>query len=299
MNQLESMKAFVAVVEQGGFSKAARLLNKSTASITRQIQDLEAALGTRLLVRTTRRVHPTDTGEAYYLRSQRILEEIAEADAIAGEDTLRPRGRLRVNAPVSFGMRRLQTLVPSYLAAYPDVRLELQLNDRRVDLVEEGYDLVIRIGLLRDSSLIAKRVGTVRLVLCASPAYLETAPPLTRPADLQQHNCLCYSYWEHGRRDVWAFTGPGGEASISVSGNCEINNGDLLTAAAEQGVGIVLQPDFLVGEALAEGRLIPLLPEWSAGVLGIHAVYPHRRHLSARVRTFIDHLERQLASGAD
>ncbi len=294
MNQLESMRAFVTVVDQGGFSKAARHLNKSTASITRQVQDLEAALGTRLLVRTTRRVHTTDTGEAYYLRSQRILEEIAEADAIASEDSLRPRGRLRVNAPVSFGMRRLQTLVPEYLAAYPEVRLELQLNDRRVDLVEEGYDLVIRIGKLQDSSLIAKRVGTVHLVLCAAPAYLESAPPLSAPTDLQRHNCLCYSYWEHGRRDVWTFTGPGGECPVAVSGNCEINNGDLLTAAAEQGAGIVLQPDFLVGEAVARGRLVPLLPEWSAGTLGVHAVYPHRRHLSARVRTFIDHLERQL-----
>ncbi|MCH8504898.1 MAG: LysR family transcriptional regulator [Ectothiorhodospiraceae bacterium] len=291
MNQLESMKAFVAVVEQGGFSKAARLLNRSTASITRQVQDLEAALGTRLLVRTTRRVHPTDSGEAYYQRCQRILEEIADADAIASEDSLRPRGRLRVNAPVSFGMRRLQTLVPSYLAAYPEVRLELQLNDRRVDLVEEGYDLVIRIGTLQDSSLVAKRVGTVHLVLCAAPAYLASAPPLAEPADLQRHNCLCYSYWEHGRRDVWTFHGPDGERAITVSGNCEINNGDLLTAAAEQGAGIVLQPDFLVGDALSAGRLVPLLPDWSAGTLGIHAVYPHRRHLSARVRTFIDHLE--------
>lgn len=295
MNQLESMKSLVAVIEQGGFSSAARRLQRSTASVTRHIQDLEAALGTRLLVRTTRRVHPTETGEAYYQRCVRILDEIAEADALAGEDALRPRGRLRVNAPVSFGLRRLQRLVPAYLKAYPDVRLDISLNDRRVALVEEGYDLVIRIGALQDSSLVARWIGSSSMVLCASPAYLESAPPLAAPSDLVHHNCLYYTYSESGGRQAWLLSGPDGEERVPVAGNCEINNGDLLAAAAEQGAGVVLQPDFIVEDAIACGRLVPLLEDWDAGTLGIHAVYPHRRHLSARVRTFIDHLQQHLS----
>lgn len=295
MNQLESMKSLVAVIEQGGFSSAARRLERSTASVTRHIQELEASLGTRLLVRTTRRVHPTDTGDAYYQRCVRILEEIAEADALASEDALKPRGRLRVNAPVSFGLRRLQRLVPDYLKAYPEVRLDISLNDRRVALVEEGYDLVIRIGALQDSSLVARWIGASRMILCASPTYLADAPPLTEPADLAHHNCLYYSYSEATGRHAWLFSGPDGEERVPVAGNCEINNGDLLAATAEHGAGVVLQPDFIVEDAIAAGRLIPLLDAWDAGMLGIHAIYPHRRHLSARVRTFLDHLQGHLS----
>ncbi|SEO55892.1 LysR family transcriptional regulator [Aquisalimonas asiatica] len=295
MNQLESMKSLVAVIEQGGFSAAARRLGRSTASVTRHIQDLEAALGTRLLVRTTRRVHPTDTGDAYYQRCIRILEEVAEADALASEDALKPRGRLRVNAPVSFGLRRLQRLIPDYLKAYPEVRLDISLHDRRVALVEEGYDLVIRIGALQDSSLVARWIGSSRMILCASPAYLRGAPPLDTPGDLARHNCLYYSYFETSGRHTWLFSGPDGDQRVAIAGNCEINNGDLLAAAAEHGAGIVLQPDFIVEDAIAAGRLVPVLSEWDAGTLGIHAVYPHRRHLSARVRTFLDHLQQHLA----
>ncbi|MFV8833678.1 LysR family transcriptional regulator [Aquisalimonas sp.] len=295
MNQLESMKSLVAVIEQGGFSSAARRLQRSTASVSRHVQELEAALGTRLLVRTTRRVHPTDTGDAYYQRCVRILEEIAEADALAGEDAVKPRGRLRVNAPVSFGLRRLQRLIPDYLATYPEVRLDISLHDRRVALVEEGYDLVIRIGALQDSSLVARWIGASRMILCASPGYLAAAPPLQTPGDLANHNCLYYSYFETSGHHTWLFSGPAGDERIAIAGNCKINNGDLLAATAEHGAGVTLQPDFIVEDAIATGRLVPLLQDWDAGTLGIHAVYPHRRHLSARVRTFLDHLQQHLA----
>lgn len=294
MDTIDAMRVFVAVVERNGFSAAADALDLSTAAVTRQIAALEKRLSARLLNRTTRRVSPTSIGAAYYQRCVQLLAEFDALEASVGAQALQPSGRLRINAPVSYGIARLAPLLPGYAERHPDVELDLSLADRQVDMVEEGFDLAIRITRQPSPSLIARRLAAI--VLCAAPAYLARHGTPARPDDLAQHACLAYSYWAGG--DSWQLQGPQGEASVPVRARMRANNGEVLREAAIAGMGIIAQPDFIVGQALADGRLVPVLPDWRLPPVGIHAVYASRSHLAPKVRSFIDYLVEQLGADA-
>lgn len=289
MDRFVELAAFVRTVDRGSQAAAARELNVTPAMIGRYIRALEDRLGTRLLNRTTATQSLTEAGAGFHAQAGAILEQLDAAENAAADRQAKPSGVLRINAPMVFGVRYLAAAVAGFGALYPGVRVELVLNDRLVDLVDEGYDLAIRIGRLADSSLIARRLAPCRMVVCAAPAYLARSGPLARPEDLRNHNCLVYAYSAHG--STWLFQGAGGPASeIAVAGSLVANNGDALLAAALEGAGVLLQPTFIVGDALRERRLVPLLTGWRTEILAVHAVYPSARHLSPKVRGFVDYL---------
>lgn len=281
MNLLDAMTAFVRVAELGSYTRAAEALDLSRTRVSRQVMELEDHLGVRLLQRTTRRLRLTEAGERYLLRAQGILQSLEEAEAEVGSGVSEMRGRLRLNGPMSFGTRHLTPLVARFMVEHPALEVRLDLNDRRVDLLEEGYDLAIRIGSLPDSTLVARRLTRCKLVLCASPAYLAEHGAPRRLADLERHRCLRYR--TGGRGGEWQFGGSG----VSVGGPLESNNGDVLTHAAEAGLGIVQQPSFLVTDSIREGRLVPLELEEPPSALDVHGLYPARRHLPAKVDRFL------------
>lgn len=293
MDRLAGMRVFCAVVEAESFTGAAERLEMARSMVTKHVGALEEHLGVRLLNRTTRRISRTEAGHAYYERCRDLLSELDELDASVHELVERPRGLLKVNAPVSFGIRHLGPAVASFMALHPELRVDLHVNDRVVDLVEEGFDMAIRIGRLTDSSLVARPLATTRLLLCASPAYLRRHGRPRSPADLAAHRCLSYSY--ASTRDDWRMAGPeGSTVSVRVGWALRANNGDVLREAALQDQGIIRQPHFLVGAELKARRLVEVLPEWDCGTLTVNAVYPHRRHLSAKVRGFVEHLAETL-----
>ena len=288
MDQLTAMKVFVTVVDEASFSGAAEKLNLSRTKVSKQVMDLESHLNARLLNRTTRRQSLTGSGRAYYERAKRILNEIEEADAEATNQSLTPRGSLRINAPTSFGISHVAPNLKGYMDRYPDVEIDLTLNDRFVDLVDEGYDMAIRIGELSDSSLIARRIASARAVACAAPAYLDQHGEPDHPTELESHDCLSYTLISAPNR--WSFTRNGETVTANVAPRVVSNSGDAVAAAAIAGLGIIVQPSFIVGPALEDGRLREILPGYDAGLFGIYAVYPSGRLVSARVRTFIDFL---------
>lgn len=288
MDRLATMETFVRVVEAGSFVAAAERFGISPAVVSRHVQDLEERLGTRLLNRTTRRIGLTEPGAAYYERCLQVLRDIEEMDLSVASEVQHPRGVLRVNAPVVFGTRHLSRFLAEYEQRYPEVAIELNLTDRFIDLVEEGADLAVRIGRLTDSALVARRLCPVRIVLCASPQYLKRYGTPRTPADLTQHNCLGYTYTRAGAE--WDFTGPDGEVVMPIRGSLRANHGEVLHQAAIDGVGIVLEPTFIAGEALTAGLLRPLLPDYPTAELGAYAVFLSRKFLSAKVRTFVDFL---------
>ncbi|HEL3865853.1 LysR family transcriptional regulator [Stenotrophomonas sp. B2] len=288
MDTLDAMRVFVAVVERNGFSAAAQALDMSTAGVTRQVAALEKRLSTRLLHRTTRRVSPTSAGAAYYAQCVRLLAEFDALEASIGAQALEPSGLLRINAPVSWGIARLGPLLAGFRERFPQVELDLALSDRLVDMVEEGYDVAIRITREPGPTLIARRLGESRVSLCAAPSYLAAHGTPATPQALQDHACLGYSYWAGG--DQWPLHGPGGDVQVTVNSVLRANNGDVLREAAIAGMGVILQPDFLLQEALADGRLVRILPDWEAAPIGIFAVYTSRSHLAPKVRSFIDYL---------
>ncbi len=289
LDRLRAIEMFVKVVEAGSFVRAAEALDTSPAGVTRHIADLETRLGTRLLQRSSRRLALTDSGSAYYDRAKQILEDLNEAEAIAGAETLAPTGLLRVNVPVAFGTRVLAPLWPRFRERHPQVRLDIALSDRFVDLVEEGVDAAVRVGRLPSSNLIARRLATVRSLICASPAYLERRGVPATAHELARHDCLGYRY--SSTRDEWEFSTPDGQA-LRVAVRCDFhaNNGDVLCAAAIGGEGIVALPTFICAPAIARGELVVLLPDWPLPELGVHVVYPSRRYLSAKVRALLDFL---------
>jgi DNA-binding transcriptional LysR family regulator len=289
MDRMASMAAFTKVVGAGSFSAAAREMQVSQALVTKQIQELESWLGARLLNRTTRRLSLTEVGTAFYERAGRILEAVEEAKDAAGALQTVPRGRLRINAPVSFGLLHLAPVVTDFLKRYPDVSVELLVNDRVVDLLEGEFDVGVRIGRLRDSSLIARRIGPIRLAVCAAPDYLARHGVPKTPEDLGKHDCLEYTYFE--TRGEWLLLNPkGDEIVVPVSGRYLANNADVLRTTALAGGGVILLPTFIVGEDLRAGRLVRVLPDYSPPEQGLHALYPPGRHLSAKVRSFVDFL---------
>lgn len=287
------MDLFLRIVDAGSFAAAAEQLGLSRALASRAVLDLEARLGTRLLNRTTRRLSPTEAGIAFYRRAQRIVADVAEAEEEAAALHARPRGLLRVNAPVSFGVLHVAPALATYLDRYPEVSVDLTLNDRVIDLLEDGTDLAIRIGQLADSSLVARRLAPCRVILCAAPSYLAAHGTPAHPADLSRHRCIGYAYGAN--RDEWVLQGPGGEARARIGARLQINNGDAIQAAIREGYGISLQPDFIAADDLAAGRVVQVLPEWRLPEIAIHAVYPPARTLSAKVRSFVDFLVERFA----
>lgn len=293
MDTLKSMKVFTTVVAAGSFAAAASRLDMSRAMASKHVLYLEERLGTRLLQRTTRKLGLTDSGAAYYERCAQILEEVEEAEAGAANLSATPRGILRLTMPISFSVRHVGPLITRYLEKYPEVQIDATLSDRRIDLIEEGLDLALRVGPSPDPGLIARRLATDRLVICAAPTYLEHHGRPARPEDLARHNCVLYSYSAAGSE--WKMTGPDGEHTVKVSGNMRVNNGDLLNQVVLSGAGLMCQPEFLVGEDIRAGRLEEVLKEYSCEPLGIYAVFPSRKHLSAKTRTFVDFLVENLA----
>jgi DNA-binding transcriptional LysR family regulator len=288
MDRLATMDLFVRIADAGSFVAAAEQLGLSRAQASRAILDLEARLGTRLLNRTTRRLSLTEAGTAFYHRAQRISADVAEAEEEAAALHARPRGLLRDNAPMSFGVLQVAPALTGYLERYPEVSVDLTLNDRVVDLLEDGNDLAIRIGRLADSSLIARRLAPCRLMLCAAPSYLSAHGTPAHPSDLARHRCIAYAYGAN--RDEWVFDGPEGEVRVRVGTRLQVNNGDAIQAAIREGYGIARQPDFIAAADLAAGRVVQILPEWHQQDIAVYAVYPPARTLSAKVRSFVDHL---------
>ena len=297
MDRFSAMSAFVAVVEQGSFARAAERLAISTSSLSRLVADLESHLGARLLNRTTRRLSLTDAGQAYYERCVQLLADLGEAEAMAGQSAAAPRGRIKLTCSVAVGVQRLAPAMASFVARYPDVHFEAVVVDRIVDLVEEGIDLAIRVGVVGSDRLVARRIGTMQTILCAAPAYLQAHGTPRSPAELECHALLTYAY--SPTPNQWRFTDrAGAEHLIKASGALHSNSGDINVAAAAAGLGIVMEPDFMVGPLLADGRLVALLPEYHGPRGDIWAVYPSRRHLSAKVRLFVEHVARHFAGVA-
>lgn len=287
MDRFAAMSVFAKVVELGNFARAAERLDLSTSAVSRQVADLEARLQTRLLNRTTRKLSLTEGGHAFYERCVQVLVDLEEAEQAAAQTSLVPRGTIKLTCGQSFGLLYLAPAMAEFLERYPEVKFDVSLSDRVVDLVEEGFDLGVRIGALGPANLIARKLGETKLIACASRAYLEKHGTPRVPEDLGKHNCVTYAYVPDS--NVWRFRDPEGvEQTVTVSGNLHANNGDLLTQAAVNGIGIVYEPDFIVGPALAARQVVRLLEGWEPAPLGIYAVYASRKHLSAKVRSFVD-----------
>jgi len=288
MDRLNSMTIFVEVVNGGGFTAAAEKIGLSRAQVSKSVKQLEEHLGTRLLNRTTRRISLTEIGRIYYERCKSVLSDIEEIEGIASAQATKPHGTLMLSAPTSFGILHLNEAIPQYIKHYPQVQISLKLADRFIDVVSEGFDLVIRIAELEDSSLIARKIAPCKRVFCASPEYLKQHGTPKVPQDLAIHHCLVYS--NELKPDTWVLNGPNGTESVKVNGPVCADNGDILKTAALSGLGITLLPTFIVGADLCEGQLVQVLPNYCPPEISIYAVFPSRRYLSAKVRTFVDFL---------
>lgn len=293
MDRFQEMRVFAGVVEAGSFVGAADALNMSKAAVSRIVAELELRLGVRLLHRTTRRLSLTAEGELFFARSKELLASVEEAEAEITQRSGQAVGVLKVSAPFSYGVLRLAPLWGEFMAAHPRIQLEVTLSDRFVDLVDEGFDLSVRIARLASSSLVSRRLSSTRMVLCASPRYLRKHGKPRQPADLAGHTVLAYSLLAAG--DSWEFEGPDGPVAVKVQPRMRTNSGDVCRAVALAHQGIVLQPSFLVGDDLEAGDLVEVMPGYRSHELGIYAVYPSRKHLLPKVRLLIDYLAQALA----
>ncbi|BBP77995.1 MULTISPECIES: LysR family transcriptional regulator [Pseudomonas] len=293
MDRIECMRAFVATVGANGFAAAARAMDVPRSKVSKQIQALEEAIGVQLLLRTTRSLHLTEAGAEYFEAARELLASLDEAEQRARDGIGELRGVLRVNAPMSFGLRRLGPLIPVFHQQHPNVELQLVLSDQQVDPVKGGFDVTIRIASLPDSSMVAKLLAPAPRIMVASPGYLERAGTPATPRELSAHQCLNYGYLQSG---VSLQLSNGKDTQrVTVTGPLHANNGDLLAQAAEAGMGIALLPDFIVEDALAAGRLVPVLCEWQAPPISINAVYASARRVPQKTRAFIDFLVQALA----
>lgn len=294
MDKYQEMRVFAAVVEANSFVNASEALGLSKQAVSRHVGDLESRLGVRLLSRTTRRLSLTDEGQRFYARCSELLAQIDEAeDEITSRGT-EGKGLLKINAPLSFGLLYLAPLWPEFMRRHPKVALDVTLVDRVVDLIEEGFDVAVRIARLPSSSLVSRKLTSTRVVLCASPEYLRQRGLPLHPLDLADHDVLSYSLLSTGEH--WEFTGPQGRVSVKVSPRMRTNSGDTCTAAALQDLGIILQPSFMVGSHLLAGTLVELLPDYRSVELDVYAVYPSRKYLSPKVRLLIDFLVESFGS---
>jgi len=289
MERLAGLSAFIRTVELGSQAAAAKALGLSRVAIGRQIQGLEQRLGVRLLQRTTRRQTLTEAGTAFFDRARVALDQLQEAADQAAEYRTSLRGSLKINAPVSFTAHSLAPVLARFSAQYPELAIELTLNDRQVDLIGEGYDLALRIGEVTDASLASRRLAAFPILACAAPAYLARHGTPEQPSDLLGHNCLRYLF--SSQDDGWLLVAADGSRQmVTVRGNLAASNGDALMAAAIAGQGIILQPSFIVAEALRDGRLVPVLPAWGHRRLTLQAVFPATRMMPTRLRRMLDFL---------
>jgi DNA-binding transcriptional LysR family regulator len=294
MDRLQAIVAFARVVESGSFARAAERLDVSVSSVSRQVSDLEAHLDARLLNRTTRRLSLTESGRAFYERSLQLLADLEEAEESASAGTARPRGTLRLTCGITFGVRHLSPAIADFVTRHPQMRFDVELSDRAVDLVDEGFDAALRIGKIGSQQLVGRKVGVTHLVCCASPAYLDRHGVPQKPEDLAGHACLSYDY--SPQKSVWPFRdASGSDRSVRIDGPVHANNGRFLVALAVAGVAIAIEPDFIVGPEVRAGRLLPLLQAFESAPANIYVAYPSRRHLSAKVRAFADFLATRFA----
>jgi DNA-binding transcriptional LysR family regulator len=289
MNKLASMEMFVRVVESGSFSAAAELSRVSATMVAKHVRDIEERLGARLLHRTTRRQQLSDVGRLYYERCKHALAEVSLADASASELQASPRGRLRLSAPVSFGSHGLVPVLAEYMALHPDVDIDLTLDNRKPNPVDDGFELAIHIGEINEPGIVARPLRPYRRHLAAAPAYLGRRGHPTHPRQLSEHACLGLSYWR--RHDRWRLVGPDAEiCDVTVRGGFTANQGDALRIAAVNGLGIVLQPEVVLADDLVTGRLLPVLPEWSLMPSPMYLIYAQDRRPTAKLRSVVDFL---------
>jgi DNA-binding transcriptional LysR family regulator len=287
MDRFEDMRCFVQVVDRGSVTKAAQALRVAPSAVSRRIKELEARLGTQLLTRTTRRMSVTEAGRTFHARCQRILADLDEAEVEATGRHGALKGMLRVAVPLTFGVAHLTPIIVDFMRENPDVVVDLDFSDRAVDLVAEGFEMAIRIGSLRDSSLIARKIVDVRAVACAAPSLLAKHGVPKHPDDLKDWPALCYTGAE--RPDIWRYRGPdGADASVAMQVRLLGSNGGMLRDVAIAGEGVVMQPSFIVHEAVARGQLVPILCDFGWPEIAIYTVYPQTRHLSARARALMD-----------
>ena len=289
MRRFADLEAFIAVVEAGSFTAAAERLDIAKSAVSRRVNALEERLGVQLLRRTTRRLNLTETGKSFYEHSARIVADLDEAEAAVLQQHGELRGNLKVALPLSFGARHMYEPIAEFSRRHPRVSFDLDLNDRRIDLIAEGVDLAVRIGRLADSTLIARRLFEARTVVCASPAYLEQHGVPATPDDLAEHRCMVYANLPDPTK--WVCTDKEGvRHTVNVPVTLTASSGDFLCAAAREGLGLVLQPTFIAGESISRGELQPVLTAYEWPVTPAYAIYPPTRHLSYRVREFIDFL---------
>lgn len=293
MGKFQEMRVFAGVVDAGSFVGAAEALGMSKAAVSRHVSDLEQRLGVRLMQRTTRKLSLTQEGEVFLARCRDILASIEESEAELSTRAASASGLLKVSVPVSFATKHLAPLWSDFLAAHPRLTLDVHLADRVVDLVDEGFDLAVRIARLPDSSLVSRKLAATRLVLCAAPSYLRRRGMPKHPDDLAAHDVIGYSLLSTPGQ--WLLQGPDGPVTVKTKPRLWTNNGDTSVAAAVRGAGIDLQPTFLIADELADGRLVQVLPAWQAVELGIYAVYPSRKFVLPKVRALVNFLAASFA----
>ncbi len=301
LDRLIAMQTFAKVVECSSFAKAAERLSISTSAASRNVAELEAHLGIRLLNRTTRRISLTEGGRAYFDRVIQLLAEIEETESLVASSNVVPRGTIRMTCSSSFGVPHLAPAIAQFQQQYPEVRFDISTSGRYVDLVEEGLDLAIRIGDIGNPNLTARKIGVMQMLVCASPRYLKQHGVPKHPNDLAAHNCVTYEYSTPS--NLWRFRerasgGAGGEIAVEVSGNVHADTGEMLAAIAASGAGIVLSPNFVVEPYIASGQLREILEPYRTSPYSIYAMFPSRRHLSAKVRTFVDYLATRFGGSA-
>lgn len=290
MDRFEAMQVFCKVVEVGSFAGAAERLGMSTSAVSRQVAQLETLIDARLLNRTTRRISLTENGSAYYERCLQLLADLEETEEMVGRNTASPRGTLRLTAPISFGASHLAPALGEFARLYPAMKFDVVLADRTIDLIEEGLDLAIRIGNLGSQNLVARRIGEAQGLICASPDYLARRGTPQVPEDLAEHDCLTYAY--AAENNLWSFERQGeSPRKVRVNGTVHANNGTVLGELAAAGLGISRGPDFILGPLVNDGRLQTIMHDWPTPALPIFAVYPSRKHLSAKVRSFVSFME--------
>lgn len=293
MDRFEAMKVFCRVVELGSFAAAAERLDISTSAASRMISQLETLLNARLLNRTTRRISLTEDGRGYYERSLQLLTDLEEAEELVGNASVALRGTLRLTAPISLGVWHLAPAIAAFSLLHPQLKFDISLSDQQSDLVEEGLDLAIRVGALGSQNMVARPIGKARLMVCAAQDYLKSKGIPKTPGDLAAHECLTYAYASESL--TWTFAKDGKSTSVRVSGSIHANNGILLRELAAQGMGITMAPDFILQAGVSEGRLVEILQDWTPPALTVYAAYPSRKHLSAKVRGFVNFLQEWLA----
>lgn len=294
MDRLLSMRIFVKAVEMGSFSAAGNALGLSSQLVGKHVRLLEQGLGVRLLNRTTRQQSLTDIGRNYYERVRQILSDIASAEDFASEMRVQPRGRLKISAPITFGTHALSPQLTKYLGSFPEVTIELSLSNRYVDLIDEGFDAVFRVGRLIDSTLIARPLAPYRLVLCASPEYIASSRVIRHPRDLQDHKCLGYSF--SALATEWVFDGPDGRTIVQISGRIASDSGEALLAVALSGQGILLQSAEMVGPLIASGKLTRLLSDYEVPARPFHILFAPDRRPTPKLRSFVDFAVKEFGS---